>query len=108
MVEKCQNEMKSQRKDMVMARAGNRLSAPANRYYIFSLNTAVLRKTAVFFYSTKYRITLLKITIYEKTIDQLSAVAENRLRFLFVAKSRYMTFYRQRAPPPYQLFDFKK
>lgn len=74
----------------------------------FSLNTAVLQKTAVFFYSTKYRITLLKITIYEKPIDQLSAVDENRLRFSFVAKSRYMTFYRQRAPPPYQLFNFKK
>ena len=86
-------------RDLVMLRAVNQLSAPANRYYIFSPNTAVLRKTAVFFYSTKYPITLPKATIYEKSTSQLSAVDKNRLRFLFVVKSRYMTFYRSRAPP---------
>lgn len=74
-----------------------RTSSPQIRYIMIA---AVRKITAVFFYSTKFQTTHDNTTKNENKTKDFGAADLQRLRFFFVVKSRYITFYHSRAPPP--------
>lgn len=69
------------------------------QHYDFSIYPAIRKRIAGFFYSTQFHKPFVKKTKYENIDNITSAVSLKWLRFFFVVKSRYMTFYQPRAPP---------
>ena len=92
---------------MNMIRAGTDSKPPITASHIFFVHTAVLKGAAAFFYSTHFPFLIVHIPKYGFVLEK-SVSAVWQVRFFFVVKSLFLTFFNPRAPPSDPEFSILK